>query len=110
MSDLCLVTGGAGFIGSHLVDRLTALGCAVTVLDNFSNGTRENLAGAAKTGRLQVIEGDVTDAPACRRAMAHAPDAVFHLACLGVRHSLHDPMGNHRVNATGTLQVLLAAR
>jgi len=105
-----LVTGGAGFIGSHLVDRLAALGCAVTVLDNFSNGTRENLAGAERTGRLRVIEGDVTKAAACRRAMKPSPDAVFHLACLGVRHSLDDPVGNHQVNAMGTLQVLLAAR
>jgi len=105
-----LVTGGAGFIGSHLVDRLVASGCEVTVLDNFRNGKRENLAGAAQTGHLRVIEGDITDGPTCLGAMGRGADAVFHLACLGVRHSLHDPLENHQVNALGTLQILLAAR
>lgn len=105
-----LVTGGAGFIGSHLVDHLVARGCEVTVLDNFRNGRRENLAEAGRSGRLKLVEGDVTDAPTCLRAMGSCTDAVFHLACLGVRHSLHNPMENHQVNAMGTLQVLLAAR
>lgn len=105
-----LVTGGAGFIGSHLVDLLLARGCRVTVLDNFRNGKKENLEGAARTGRLQVIEGDVTDAPTCLRAMEGPVDAVFHLACMGVRHSLHNPLENHHVNATGTLRLLMAAR
>jgi UDP-glucose 4-epimerase len=105
-----LVTGGAGFIGSHLVDCLVGSGCSVTVLDNFSNGRRENLAGASLTGRLRVIEGDITDGPTCLRAMEGPVDAVFHLACLGVRHSLHDPRENHEVNATGSLQLLMAAR
>lgn len=105
-----LVTGGAGFIGSHLVDVLVASGCTVTVLDNFRNGKHGNLAGALHTGRLRVIEGDITDATTCLRAMGSCMDAVFHLACLGVRHSLHNPLENHHVNATGTLQVLLAAR
>jgi UDP-glucose 4-epimerase len=105
-----LVTGGAGFIGSHLVDYLVGKGCSVTVLDNFRNGKHENLAEAGRTGRLKVIEGDVTDAPTCLRAMGSCTDAVFHLACLGVRHSLHNPMENHQVNAMGSLQVLLAAR
>jgi UDP-glucose 4-epimerase len=105
-----LVTGGAGFIGSHLVDHLVGRGCNVTVLDNFRNGKRENLAAAARSGRLKVVEGDITDAPTCLRAMGSCTDAVFHLACLGVRHSLHNPMENHQVNATGSLQVLLAAR
>jgi UDP-glucose 4-epimerase len=105
-----LITGGAGFIGSHLVDFLVAAGCHVTVLDNFRNGKREHLAGAARSGRLHVIEGDVTDGPTCLKAVGAGPDAVFHLACLGVRHSLHDPMENHHVNATGTLQILTAAR
>lgn len=105
-----LVTGGAGFIGSHLVDFLVANGCQVTVLDNFRNGKHEHLAEAARTGRLRVIEGDITDGPTCLKAMGASLDAVFHLACLGVRHSLHNPMENHQVNATGTLQVLQAAR
>jgi UDP-glucose 4-epimerase len=104
-----LVTGGAGFIGSHLVDLLVASGCHVTVLDNFRNGKHENLAEAASSGRLTVIEGDITDGPTCLRAMGSHPDAVFHLACLGVRHSLHNPMENHQVNALGSLQLLIAA-
>jgi UDP-glucose 4-epimerase len=105
-----LVTGGAGFIGSHLVDFLVESGCQVTVLDNFRNGKRENLAAALRTGRLRVIEGDITDGPTCLRAMGSCLDVVFHLACLGVRHSLHNPMENHHVNATGSLQLLMAAR
>ncbi len=105
-----LVTGGAGFIGSHLVDHLVASGCNVTVLDNFRNGRRENLAEASRTGRLRIIEGDITDGPTCLRAMGSCADAVFHLACLGVRHSLHNPMENHQVNAMGSLQLLIAAR
>jgi UDP-glucose 4-epimerase len=104
-----LVTGGAGFIGSHLVDHLAGAGCAVTVLDNFRNGTRENLAAALATGRVRVREGDITDPAACAEAVQGAA-AVFHLACLGVRHSLHDPLENHQVNALGTLRMLEAAR
>jgi UDP-glucose 4-epimerase len=104
-----LVTGGAGFIGSHLVDFLIGAGCRVTVLDNFRNGRRENLADAARSGRLAVIEGDITDPATCVEAMDGA-GAVFHLACLGVRHSLHNPVENHQVNALGTLRLLEAAR
>jgi len=104
-----LVTGGAGFIGSHLVDALAAAGCRVTVLDDFSNGKRENLAAAERTGRVRIVSGDVTDPAACEEAAAGAA-AVFHLACLGVRHSLHDPVRNHQVNALGTLRILQAAQ
>jgi UDP-glucose 4-epimerase len=81
----------------------------VTVLDNFRNGTRENLAAAEKTGRVRVIEGDITEAGVCESAL-RGVSAVFHLACLGVRHSLHDPLENHQVNALGTLRLLQAAR
>lgn len=104
-----LVTGGAGFIGSHLTDRLAALGCRVTVLDNLVNGRRENLADALATGRVELVVGDITDAATCDRAVA-GHDVVFHLACLGVRASLHDPFSNHQVNALGTLNLLAAAR
>jgi UDP-glucose 4-epimerase len=103
-----LVTGGAGFIGSHLVDLLARSGCRVTVLDNFRNGKRENLADAQRTGRLRIVTGDVTDAAACDEATKGAT-VVFHLACLGVRHSLHDPLENHHVNALGALRILQAA-
>lgn len=105
-----IVTGGAGFIGSHLVDTLVATGCRVTVLDNFVNGKRENLADASRTGLLTVVEGDITDEETCKRVIGPGADAVFHLACLGVRHSLHNPLRNHQVNALGSLHVLMAAR
>jgi UDP-glucose 4-epimerase len=104
-----LVTGGAGFIGSHLVEALAAAGCRVTVLDNFRNGKRENLAQAEKSGRVRVLAEDITDPGTCTRAMREV-DVVFHLACLGVRHSLHNPVENHQVNALGTLNLLVAAQ
>jgi UDP-glucose 4-epimerase len=103
-----LVTGGAGFIGSHLVDSLLLAGSRVAVLDNFRNGTMANLAGAERTGRLEVIRGDIADPEVCTRAM-RGVEAVFHLACLGVRHSLYDPVENHQVNALGSLNLLQAA-
>jgi UDP-glucose 4-epimerase len=104
-----LVTGGAGFIGSHLTDHLAALGCRVTVLDNLVNGRRENLTAALATGRVTLVEGDITDAATCDRTVP-GHDVVFHLACLGVRASLHDPFSNHQVNALGSLNLLAAAR
>ncbi len=104
-----LVTGGAGFIGSHLVDALVDAGCLVRVIDNFRNGKRENLAPALATGKVTLIEGDIIDPAACAHALQGAT-VVFHLACLGVRHSLHDPLENHQVNALGTLNLLMAAR
>lgn len=104
-----LVTGGAGFIGSHLVDHLAGIGCRVTVLDNFRNGRAENLQSALATGRVSVIRGDIVDPDVCDRTLAgHA--VVFHLACLGVRHSLYFPHENHQVNALGSLNLLEAAR
>lgn len=104
-----LVTGGAGFIGSHLAELLIAQGHAVVVLDNFRNGKRANLAGIEHNPRLQVLHGDIADLDTCHRACRDV-NVVFHLACLGVRHSLHNPVENHRVNALGTLNVLQAAR
>ena len=103
------MTGGAGFIGSHLVDHLLAAGCRVRVLDNFKNGTMANLAKAEATGRLEIVRGDIVDAGVCGKAM-RGVETVFHLACLGVRHSLHNPLENHQVNALGSLNLLQAAR
>jgi UDP-glucose 4-epimerase len=103
-----LVTGGAGFIGSHLVEHLSELGARVVVLDNFRNGRRENLR-FPNAESLEIIEGDIVDAATCQRAM-RGIDTVFHLACLGLRHSLHSPVENHQVNALGSLNVLEAAR
>lgn len=106
-----LVTGGAGFIGSQLVTTLLErTGAAhVRVVDSLATGTLDNLAHLHEhvtADRLQVGVADVvTDSD---EALTDV-DVVFHLACLGVRHSLHDPMGNHRVNAEGTLALLQAA-
>lgn len=105
----CLVTGGAGFIGSHLVDALSAAGCVVRVLDDFSNGQHRNLSRAVARGGVSVLHGSVTD-PFDVRLAVDGVDIVFHLACLGVRHSLAHPHANHLVNAEGTLLVLEAAR
>jgi UDP-glucose 4-epimerase len=105
MNDRVVVTGGAGFIGSHLVEALTAQGRRVCVLDNLSTGRRDNLGAA-----VELIEGDVCDAAAVGRAVRGAA-VVFHLAArASVQHSLEDPLGSHHVCATGTLHVLDAAR
>jgi UDP-N-acetylglucosamine 4-epimerase len=102
-----LVTGGAGFIGSHLADALLARGDRVRVLDNLSTGRRENLP--PRDG-LELIEGDIRDADCCRRA-ASGCAAVFHQAALGsVPRSIADPATTHAVNATGTSNVLVAAK
>ncbi|HLX96850.1 MAG TPA: GDP-mannose 4,6-dehydratase [Verrucomicrobiae bacterium] len=108
-SQKILVAGGAGFIGSHLVEYLIERGLTVVVLDNFRNGSRANLAAVAGSPQLEIIEGDITDAATCRR-VSQDIGVVFHLACLGVRHSLHNPLENHQVNALGTLHMLEAAR
>jgi UDP-glucose 4-epimerase len=105
-----LVTGGAGFIGSHLVEELLLRGAAgVRVLDDLSNGSLSNLTDLADDPRLTVDEADIRDEVAVDRAL-DGVDVVFHLACLGVRHSLHAPFENHRVNAEGTLVLLERAR
>src|SRR3989442_750516 len=96
-----LVTGGAGFIGSHLVEHLVRLGADVVVLDNFRNGRRENLTFAGASS-VEIVEGDVVDPVTCRHAL-RGVETVFHLACLGVRHSLYSPTENHQVNALGSL-------
>ena len=104
-----LVTGGAGFIGSHLTDALLAEGCRVTVLDDFSSGDRANLELAEQSGRLRIIEGSILDETALAAAM-HGITHVFHLAVQCVRKSLGNPIENHNVNATGTILTLEAAR
>lgn len=105
-----LVTGGAGFIGSHLVDALLDTGVAhIRVVDNLATGSRKNLEGALRDPRVHLAEHDARDHAAMARAV-DGVDVVFHLACLGVRHSLHDPRENHDVNATMTLDLLELAR
>ncbi|HYS16894.1 MAG TPA: SDR family oxidoreductase [Candidatus Binatia bacterium] len=111
MNDLALVTGGAGFIGSHLVERLLADGGRVRVLDNFSTGARANLGFAPRFRRqLEVIRGDVRNLSVVLRA-ARGARVIFHQAAMrSVPRSVKDPLGANDNNVTGTLHVLEAAR
>lgn len=103
-----LVTGGAGFIGSHIVEALVAEGHQVVVLDNLSSGHKENLAQVMD--RISFIEGDVRDPDICLKA-SEGCDGVFHEAALvSVADSVERPRDNHEINITGTLNVLEAAR
>jgi UDP-glucose 4-epimerase len=109
MSGRVLVTGGAGFIGSHLVDSLVAMGRPVTVIDDFSSGRRENLADANRRSDVRIIEGSILDQGALEAAIAGC-ERVYHLTVQCVRRSLGFPLDNHEINATGTIRVLEAAR
>jgi nucleoside-diphosphate-sugar epimerase len=101
-----LVTGGAGFIGSHIAERLVGGGHSVAVLDNFSSGRRENL----RTFDAEVFEGDIRDGSKVREAMK-GRDLVFHEAAIvSVPYSVEHPLETHDVNILGTLQILEAAR
>ncbi len=103
-----LVTGGAGFIGSHLVDALVDRGARVRVLDDLSTGRRSNLA--TESDRIEFFEGDIRDLDACRRACAGVK-FVFHEAALGsVPRSMKDPATSIAVNLAGTANVFSAAR
>jgi len=103
-----LVTGGAGFIGSHLTERLIELGHEVTVLDDLSTGREENLAHLH--GRFRFVKGSITDLGLLRELMPGI-EVVFHQAALGsVPRSVEDPMTTHEVNITGAFNVLLAAK
>lgn len=110
-----LVTGCAGFIGSHLIDALLRLGQTVVGLDNFLTGRRSNLQAvldglpAADRQRFELHEGDIRDPQACTGAMKGV-SRVLHQAALGsVPRSMLDPLATHDINVTGTLQVLWAA-
>ena len=108
MAELCLVTGGAGFIGSHLAEALTASGKTVRVFDNLSTGLLSNLAHIKPAP--QLVEGDLGDADEVTRAMAGV-DTVYHLGALAsVQRSVENPVATHRVCATGSLNVFDAAR
>ncbi len=105
-----LVTGGAGFIGSHLVERLLRDGYDVTVLDNFSTGRPDNLASVSREQRLRVIQADVAELEAIRPHF-QGIDRVFHLAALAdIVPSIQRPLDYHRANVNGTAAVLEAAR
>jgi nucleoside-diphosphate-sugar epimerase len=101
-----LVTGGAGFIGSHLVRALLGRGDEVRVLDNLSTGSRDNLAGL----NVELVAADLNDAPQVRAA-ARGAETIFHLAAMiSVPSSMDQPIGCYRANVLGSLQVLEAAR
>lgn len=106
MDELSLVTGGAGFIGSHLVDELARRGRPVRVLDDLSTGLRSNLAGSG----VELVEGSLTDPAAVARAVQGA-GVVYHLGALAsVARSVENPGATHAACATGTLNLLDAAR
>ena len=102
-----LVTGGAGFIGSHITERLLADGHTVRILDNFSTGKRENIPAAAG---VEVIEGDVGDVETVRNAMQDI-NYVFHEAAIAsVPETVGNPLASERINYRGTLNILESAR
>jgi len=103
-----LVTGGAGFIGSHLVERLVRDGAEVTVLDDLSTGRREHLRDIRD--RIRFIRGNVARLEACRRAMQGVDYVLHQAAVTSVPKSTRNPVTAHQVNVTGTLNILLAAQ
>ena len=106
-----LVTGGAGFIGSHLVDRLLHDGHEVVVVDDLSTGSIGNLVGAWEHPRFSFVERDVASPGAVEQLAAFSAEVVFHLAAqMDVRHSVADPLDDARRNVLGTIGVLEAAR
>ena len=106
-----LVTGGAGFIGSHLVDLLIAEGHEVVVLDNLSHGRLANLADAETTGKLTFIEGDLLDVDFDQIVAEHSPEVIFHLAAqIDVRESVTDPIHDAETNILATIRLAEAAR
>ena len=117
VDDLVLVTGAAGFIGSHLTETLLARGNRVVALDNFDSYydpsiKRRNLARASSNANCRLIEGDIRDASVVSQTFAWGPfSTIVHLAArAGVRPSLEDPALYADVNVAGTIQLLQAAR
>src|SRR5688572_5778234 len=104
----CLVTGGAGFIGSHIVDALLGEGRQVRVLDDLSTGRKDNLAHVAH--QIEFVQADLCDVEAVRRAVQNV-DCIFHQAALAsVPRSVNDPLATHRACVTGTVTLLDEAR
>jgi nucleoside-diphosphate-sugar epimerase len=106
--DSYLVTGGAGFIGSHLVEELLRRGARVRVLDNFLTGRRENLAEFRRD--IELAKGDIREPAACRRAVRGVAYVLHQAALPSVPRSVRDPRLTNDINITGTLNLLLAAR
>ncbi|AJI79483.1 nucleoside-diphosphate-sugar epimerase [Corynebacterium singulare] len=107
----CLVTGGAGFIGSHLVDLLVEKGHTVTVLDNFSTGRMVNLESACKSGDVSIVEGDIRTVDYDELFSRRPTEVVFHLAAqIDVRKSVEDPVSDCETNVLATVKLADAAR
>ena len=106
--ELYLVTGGAGFIGSHIVHELVRRGDRVRVLDDFSTGRRENLQDVMD--QIELLDGSLTDQEAVERAVKGVTFILHQGARPSVPRSIKDPLGTHEANATGTLKLLTAAR
>ncbi|RJX33148.1 MAG: SDR family oxidoreductase [Desulfarculus sp.] len=108
---LYLITGGAGFIGSHLAETLVRRGQDARVLDNLATGKLANLTPAQQgPGRLEFMAGDITDPQTCARALAGVDYVLHQAARPSVQRSIEDPLATHQVNATGTLNLLVAAK
>jgi len=108
-----LVTGGAGFIGGHITERLLSDGHSVRIFDNFATGKRatiDHLVEVAPSGKLEVVEGDVRDATAVVEAMKGVTHVAHQAALASVQRSMENPLATHEVNTTGTLNILQAAR
>jgi UDP-glucose 4-epimerase len=114
-----LVTGGAGFIGSHIVEALVCQGKSTRILDDFSTGSRKNIPipgsdsrvpAARGAGSVEIVEGDIRDLNVVRQAMRDVDYVVHQAALVSVPQSIADPQTTHAVNVTGTLNVLVAAR
>jgi UDP-N-acetylglucosamine/UDP-N-acetylgalactosamine 4-epimerase len=105
-----LVTGGAGFIGSNLVEKLLSLGANVSCLDNFATGHRHNIAPFMQDSNFRLIEADIRELKTCLLACENQ-DIVFHQAALGsVPRSIHDPITSNDVNVSGFLNMIISAR
>lgn len=105
-----LVTGGAGFIGSNLVEKILNLGYKVRVLDNFSTGKKRNIEVFLDNANFELIEGDIRDIAICQQACEDVDYMLHQAALCSVSRSINDPRSTNDVNITGTLNMLIAAR
>ena len=106
---VALVTGGAGFIGSELTKQLIHEFSEVIVIDNLINGKTKNLKSVADNPKLTFVNEDIRSIDKISTLINKA-NVIYHLACLGVRHSIHSPKENYDVNANGTFKLLEAAK
>ncbi len=105
-----VVTGGAGFIGSHIAEELSKRGYQVTIIDNLSTGNLSNIESILRSRNAEFVQGSIVDLPVLRKLFS-GTDYVFHQAAIpSVPRSIKNPKASHNINATGTLNVLLAAR